>query len=201
MKKIAYLITNNAKLKTNIEYIGVIDDTAKIAPNTPILYVGLENARLHIPNFSILDRNPSNNVFWTFGKREKRNEYEKDIKKFYDYALNNVLSNIKYYYINPLTLNRIKLFKIFHLIYDKRFDKYFYFKNGMIYCYFDNKVLGFSVQIYEYIYKMDKKRIFEILKKNPYNHIQDKNDNILKKIENKIPKNKTYILSFFMSLK
>lgn len=199
MKKIAYIITNSQRLKNNREYIGVVDSISKAAPNTPILIIGLESARKTIKDFSILNRNPHKDVFWTFGKREKRNEYENDLKNFYDYAMNNEISKVEYHYINPLTLNHKKLLKLVRLIYEKRFDKYFYSTNGMIYCNFDKKVIGFSLKMMKYAYNISEERIFSLIKQNTNNRLYNESSKFIESIRKYVPKNKTYALSYLMS--
>ena len=200
MKKIAYIITNNSKIKNNKEYIGVVDNIKKATPNTPILIIGLENARKIIPNFSILNRNPEKDLFWTFGKREKRNEYEKDLKDFNEYIINSLTEKIKYYYINPLTLNKKKIFKLLRLVYDNRFDKYFYIENGMLYCYFDNKIIGISIKIINYAYSINEKRIINLIKCNQLNHLMFYYDEKIKNFKKIISNQKTYLMSFLVSL-
>lgn len=200
MKKIAYIITNNQKIKNNKEYIGVVDSIKKTTPDTPILYVGLENARKNIEDFSILNRNPKNNVFWTFGRREKRNEYEKDLINFNNYVIKNLSDKIVYHYINPLLLNRRKIYKLLNLLNENRFDKYFYVENGMIYCYFENKVIGFSTKILKYAYNIDEDRIIRLIKRNMNNHLFYFNNENIRALKKILPENNTYLISFFISL-
>lgn len=200
MKKIAYIITNNQKIKNNKEYIGVVDSIKKTTPDTPILYVGLENARKNIEDFSILNRNPKNNVFWTFGRREKRNEYEKDLINFNNYVIKNLSDKIVYHYINPLLLNRRKIYKLLNLLNENRFDKYFYVEKGMIYCYFENKVIGFSTKILKYAYNIDEDRIIRLIKRNMNNHLFYFNNENIRALKKILPENNTYLISFFISL-
>ena len=48
----------------------------------PKLIIGLELSKRHIDNFSIIEKKANDNLYWTFKKTEKRNDYEKDLNNF-----------------------------------------------------------------------------------------------------------------------
>jgi len=96
MKKLGYIVSKR-KINNLVDFVGVIDDVSKVEdPTKPFLIVGLEEAKKVSPNFSILNKMLDIDVFWTFGKTERRVDYERDLDKFYDYVLNKSIENTKY---------------------------------------------------------------------------------------------------------
>ena len=75
-------IVSKRKIKDTVGFVEVVNDIKEVSGQTnPILIVGLDEAKKIASNFSILNKKIDNNVFWTFGKTEKRDEHEKDVKK------------------------------------------------------------------------------------------------------------------------
>ena len=81
MGTIGYIVTKN-KIENVLSCIKVVSSYRSIEDKSkPILIIGLEEAKKHASSFSILEKQIGENMFWTFGKREKRTDYEKDIEK------------------------------------------------------------------------------------------------------------------------
>ena len=94
MKKLGYILTKN-KVNNIVDFVSVIKDISEIDDTTkPLLIVGLHNAKIYSKNFSILNKKIDNNIFWTFGKTERRVDYEKDLESFYTFVINKNLSLI-----------------------------------------------------------------------------------------------------------
>ena len=136
-------------------------------------------------------------VFWTFGKTERRVDYERDLDKFYDYVLNKSIENIKYYYINILTIKYNKIKKLLNIINSKE-KKYIYTSNDMIYIYYNNNILGISLKILKYI-NINIKKIYKILYSNKNNIIYN-NDSFLTLKMRKVINNKKYVIPYFISI-
>ena len=95
MEIIGYIVTKN-KVNNILPCIKIVSSFSGIEDKTkPILIIGLEEAKKHASSFSILQKQISDNIFWTFGKREKRTDYEKDIESFQEYVLKSVLNTLK----------------------------------------------------------------------------------------------------------
>ena len=98
--KFGYVVSDR-KLDEIRGYVGLVKDVSSADPTLPILIVGLKKAKEYAGDkFSILNKQISENVFWTFSRVERRQDYEKDILSFYKFIINNIINNIKYYYIN-----------------------------------------------------------------------------------------------------
>jgi hypothetical protein len=67
------------------EFIEVTQDTSSIVncdTKIPTLVVGYNFVKELCSNVSVLNKNIGKNLYWTFSKRERRIEYEKDIIEF-----------------------------------------------------------------------------------------------------------------------
>ena len=197
MKKLGYIVSKR-KINNAEDYVGVVDDVSKVEdPTKPIIIIGLEEAKKVSPNFSILNKMLDIDVFWTFGKTERRVDYERDLDKFYDYVLNKSIENIKYYYINILTIKYNKIKKLLNIINSKE-KKYIYTSNDMIYIYYNNNILGISLKILKYI-NINIKKIYKILYSNKNNIIYN-NDSFLTSKMRKVINNKKYVIPYFISI-
>lgn len=198
MKKLGYIVSKR-KINNLVDFVGVVDDVSKIEdPTKPFIIVGLEEAKKVSPNFSILNKRLDIDVFWTFGKTERRVEYERDLDKFYDYVLNKSIDNIKYYYINILTIKYSKIKNLLNIINSEE-KKYIYTSNDMIYIYNNkNYILGISIKILKYI-NINIKKIYKILYNNKNNIIYN-NDSFLNSKMKKVINNKKYVIPYFISI-
>lgn len=161
---LGYIITNRT-LKIKLNFIQVVSDYNDITDfSKPILIIGLENAKKYIVNFSILRKKITDTLFWTFNKNEKKDDYENDIKNFYQYILNRELDKIKYYYINVFTLTYSKIKSLIYYLKNST-KKYICFYDNMIYIYSDRTILGFSIKMMKYC-NIHYENFFNKLKNN-----------------------------------
>lgn len=197
MEILGYIVSKS-KVSDILPYIKVVNSFNLIEDKTkPILIIGLEEAKKRVSSFSILEKRLSDNVFWTFGKREKRIDYEKDIIMFQKFVLKNVFTKIRYYYLNVLTIKYHKLKALLYIILKDKKNTFFIDKK-MIYISYDNVIIGASVDIIEYM-GLKKERIINLLKKNKDNFIYY-NDFSLKKEIKEILGDKKYMTTYFLSL-
>lgn len=152
---------NNNILFNNISNIDEIDKSV------PTLIIGWDFTK-HIlsgKKLNILNKKINNNVSWTFTKREKRIEYEKDLNFFIKNALKKAKKELKYKYINILTTN---LSEIKNIIKKLTSNEVFYIyinKTSFVYLYVNNTVLGFDMNMIDFIC-VDRKKIYKILFSN-----------------------------------
>lgn len=197
MGVIGYIVTKN-KIENILSCIKVVSSYRSIEDkNKPILIIGLEEAKKHASSFSILEKKIGEKMFWTFGKREKRTDYEKDIEKFQEYVLKCALNEIKYYYLNILTVKYHKIKKLIEIV-NNADEKIFYVDKKMFYMYYNNYVLGMSVDILEYL-GVKKKKILNIIQKNEKNKVFFNDFKFNYKIK-KLIESKKYITPYFLSL-
>ena len=88
MNYIGRIITKN-KLESSTLF-DITSSLKKVNDDIPTLIIGWNNAKtIYGDNLDILDKKISKNLYWTFSKREKRNDYENDItfEEYYAYFL------------------------------------------------------------------------------------------------------------------
>lgn len=98
--KIANIYTTS---KFESDLYNVTDSKEKLVSGIPTLIIGWANAKNLYPNANILDWKIDDNTYWTFGKRERRNEYEKKTNKFMELAITKLDENTRYMFINLLS--------------------------------------------------------------------------------------------------
>ena len=197
MRKLGTIVSKR-KINDVVGFVEVVNDITEVNnPTKPILVIGLNEAKKLKEDFCILEKELDKDLFWTFGKTEKRNDHEKEIDKFYEYILNKEIENIKYYYINFFKLRYNKIKNILNIINNEN-NKYIYINKNIIYIYYSNYIMGISLTVLEYL-GIDKKKIFHRLKRNPKNIIQYQTPFLTDKMR-KVVNNKKYIIPYFMSL-
>lgn len=198
MKKLGYIVSKR-KIKNIVDFVGLVNSVEDIEdPTKPFIIIGLEEAKEIAPNFSILNKVLDTDVFWTFGKTERRTEHERDLENFYKYVLDKSIKDIKYYYINILNLKYNKIKKLLEIINSDE-KKYIYTSNDMIYIYYNkNIIIGISLRIIKYI-NIDIKKIFKILYRNKNNIIYN-TDSFLTQEMKRVISNKKYVIPYFMSI-
>ena len=197
MRTIGYIVTKN-KLENVLSCIKIVPSYRSIEDKSkPILIIGLEEAKKHASSFSILEKRLGENLFWTFGKREKRTDYEKDVEKFQEFVLKCALNEIKYFYLNVLTIKYEKIKKLLRIIRNNDL-KTFYVDKKMIYTFYNDYILGLSVDIIEYL-GVRKRKVLDMLHKNENNKVFYNDFQFNYKIK-KIIETKKYITPYFLSL-
>ena len=94
MRKLGTIVSKR-KINDVVGFVEVVNDITEVNnPTKPILVIGLNEAKKLKEDFCILEKELDKDLFWTFGKTEKRNDHEKDIDKFYEYILNKEIENI-----------------------------------------------------------------------------------------------------------
>lgn len=191
-------IVSKRKIKDTVGFVEVVNDITEVSGQTnPILVIGLNEAKKIAPSFSILNKKIDKEVFWTYGKTEKRDEHEKDIKKFYEYVLNKVVNEVPYYYVNLLTLKYNKAKNLINII-NNNILKYIYINNNIIYIYYNNYILGISLTIAEYM-GIKREKILSRIRSNPQN-IVSYTDSFLDTNMRKVINNKKYVIPYFMAI-
>lgn len=146
----------------------------------PTLIIGKKNAEaiFGAENIKVLDRKVSDNVYWTFAKNERRNEFESDLEAFNKIVVHRLQRGVRYYYFNIYTEPTEMSKKFIKWLYEGK-RKYIYVYNRHLYIYSPDKnvVYGLSLQDTEYIGK-DDGVILQKLADNP-NNIMVENSNFI----------------------
>ena len=167
MSNVFGYIYSDKKIKDKRDYIEYINDLSEYDASKPLLIIGIENARNFSDKFSILNRKLDDNIFWTFSKTENREEYEKDINRFYDYTISNILSNVKYFYVNFIKLKYNKIKRFLNMMYDNC-NKTIYINNKMAYIKYNEDIFGISFDVLEYCGIQRKKVVDKIIKSRKF---------------------------------
>lgn len=171
MKFIANILTD--KQFNNNELYNVVDDKDKLIDGIPTLVIGWGYTKKMYPDASILKWSIDRNVYWTYGKREKRSRYEENIAKFRELAITRFIKSVRYKFYNLLTISDIEKEYIISL-FIKDNGSIVYINYDMVYVLDsdENIVIGFSLRDLDYIGK-DRKKIFSMIFKNKNNVIVD----------------------------
>lgn len=145
----------NIVTTANIEwdYLKKCNDISEADPSMPTLIVGIERAKALIREFNILNHTYDNNIFWTYGKRERRDEYEQATKSFIKTCINRICEPITYEFLDFIDFDKDKLKKLCEYINNAIYKILYndYNKTLFIYDTIDKKVYGISLQLIEYI--------------------------------------------------
>ena len=116
-----YLANIYTKSKIDIEpFFNVVDDENKLIDGIPTLIIGWDSVKSLYGDINILDKKVKDNIYWTFGKRERRNVMEVDVQKFKRKAMSIVSNNVKYKFFNILTAKNDKKKSFYALLKDTR---------------------------------------------------------------------------------
>jgi hypothetical protein len=176
MKYIANILTD--KNFTDSELYNVVSSKDKLIGDIPTLIIGWGYTKKMYPEANILDWKINDNIFWTYGKREKRNKYEENIDKFKKLSINKFIKSVKYQYYNLLTISEEEKKYIISLL-CRDCKTYIYINCDMVYIFDDenNIVIGFSLRDIDYI-NNSRKKMFNIILRNKNNNIIDIKDTL-----------------------
>jgi hypothetical protein len=135
--------------------------------NIPTLIIGWDfSKRLFISKkLSILDKNIDKNISWTFSRKEKRIDYEKDLKFFIKNSLIQAEKRVNYKYINVLTQKYTSIKNIVKKLTSNEHCYIYIYKNSFIYAYFSGTIIGLDFNSIDYI-QVERKKVYKILYSN-----------------------------------
>lgn len=176
MKYIANILTD--KKFTDSELYNVVSSKDKLIGDIPTLIIGWGYTKKMYPEANILNWKINDNIFWTYGKREKRNKYEENVEKFKKLSINKFIKSVKYQYYNLLTISEEEKKYIITLL-CRDCKTHIYINCDMVYIFDDenNIVIGFSLRDIDYI-NSSRKKMFNIILRNKNNNIIDIKDTL-----------------------
>ena len=197
MKYIANILTDEQF--NDAELYNVVRDSNDLIPGIPTLIVGWERTKSEYPDASIIEDKVSDNVYWTYGKYERRDKYETNIKKFQDLSFKKFVDSLDYVFYDVLlsTTERLDSF-LTSLVSEP--TKTIYVIRDMMYIYYSgtNKVVGLSLRDCDYIEDTLKKRIFSAIYNSKTVNLLKNNDEISREVRLKA-KGRAYILPYLYS--
>lgn len=164
MKHIANIVTTY-KLDVS-EFFNVVKDYNDIDKTVPTLIVGWKEVKKLFPSQDILISYIDDNTTWTFSKREKRFQYEKDIKLFIDNIIKNLNNNVNYKFFNYILYSKKK--QETFIEYVKKGNCSLYHNSRFLYIYnhIDKVTLGISLNDLKFININVGKFIKELVNNN-----------------------------------
>jgi hypothetical protein len=164
MKYIANIVTKN-KIQIS-EFYNVVDDINLIDNSLPTLIIGWATVKDIFPNQNILFKNITDNIEWTFSKREKRYQYEKDINMFIKKTICFLENNVNYHFFNFILSSEIKRNNFIKYVQKGNCSIYYNSKFLYIYNCIDKITIGISLRDLFYIGINIKNFIIDLNKNN-----------------------------------
>lgn len=197
MKYIANILTDEQF--NEAELYNVVRDSNDLIPGIPTLIVGWERTKSEYPDASIIEDKVSDNVYWTYGKYERRDKYETNIKKFQDLSFKKFVDSLDYVFYDVLLSTAEKLDSFLTSLLSEP-TKTVYVIRDMMYIYYSgtNKVVGLSLRDCDYIEDTLKKRIFSAIYNSKTVNLLKNNDEISHEVRLKA-KGRAYILPYLYS--
>lgn len=149
MKYIGNILTSS---KLDISpFFNLTDDLNLIDSSIPTLIVGWDEMKKNFPEQNILNKKITENITWTFSKRERRYQYENDIQKFIINTIDNVNDKCNYHFFNYIIASNER--KGNFLNYIKENTCSVYYNSNFIYIYIikDSITIGISLKDLSYI--------------------------------------------------
>lgn len=194
MKYLGNIITDG-KFDDTILY-NVVKTKDKIIEGIPTLIIGYSKTKTIYDKFSILDWKIEDNVYWSYGRRERGERYFETIDKFKDLCFKIMLDTVKYNLFNVIIETTENKHKFFDFL-KSDVEKTVFINNDMVYIYYNNKhVTGFSLRDIDYIGGNRKKVLSKVL--SPNNKIINSKDIFNEKFVQRL-KNKPYVVPYLYS--
>lgn len=170
MKYIANIITKG-KLEIS-SYFNIVSNMDNIDITLPTLIVGWKETKCMFPEQNILENRINDNMFWTFSKREKRYQYEKDLETFINLVVSNLNKEINYHFFNFILSSQTKRDNFINYVNSGNCSIYYNSRIVYIYNNIDKITIGVSLIDINYI-GINSKDFLKLLNKNNNNLLID----------------------------
>lgn len=164
-------IITKSKLEIS-SFFNVTSDFNNIDVNILTLIVGWDEVKAIFPDQNILESQITNNISWTFSKREKRHQFEKDIVNFTSSVIKKVNENVKYSFFNFILASQDKRNSFISYVQAGNCSLYYNSRFLYVYNIKDSHTIGISLTDLEYI-GINTEDFIRILTKNNNNIICD----------------------------
>ena len=197
MKYIANILTDEPFAEA--ELYNVVQDSGSLVSGIPTLIVGWDKTKELYPDASIIEWNVTENVYWTYGKYERRDKYEVNVNKFQDLAFKKFIDSLEYVFFDVIVSGQDK-FESFIASLGNETAKTIYASGDMMYIYYENrnKIVGLSLRDCDYMNEMYKKRIFSAIYNNQTVKLLKNNESISREVRFKA-RGRAYILPYLYS--
>ena len=132
-------------------FFNVTSDFNSVDTNIPTLIIGWSEVKELFPNQNILENRISDNISWTFSKREKRHQFEKDIINFINNTIKRVNDTVKYSFFNFILASNDKRNRFISYVQSGNCSLYYNSRFLYVYNIKDSYTIGISLTDLEYI--------------------------------------------------
>jgi|TARA_R110000803_G_scaffold55484_1_gene112419 hypothetical protein len=138
--------------KINEDNFKLFEEIESVDNSLPTLIVGWDKTKkMFGDKVSILNKQISDNLYWTFSTTERRVDYDDDIITFKQECYNNFGSELSYVYIDPIHDKPKKIKKILKKIYSLSESISYFTDKNMLYILGENIVFGINLEVTEFI--------------------------------------------------
>jgi len=171
----------------------ITDNIENVNRDIPTLIIGWDFSKRIFSGakLSILNKNIDKNTSWTFTKKEKRIDNEKDLNVFTKNSLKSIENRVKYHYINILTEKCSTVKNLIKKLTSGEVCYIYIHRNSFIYIYCGDVIIGLDLSSIDYL-KIDRKKIYKILYRNE-NKVFFSDDFLSKEIKENIDNNNRII--------
>ena len=157
MKIIGNIVSNKIiEFDTRIKTVVTIDE---IIDGLPTLIIGWDIAKNLFPDdFDILTNKLRPNFYWTYTLIEKRTAYEIGVDNFIEYCYTNIISDLKYVFIDPVQFKLSSIKKTIRKIQSIE-SPISYLHKDFIYIYGDNIIFGIDLVLCEFFFDIKKEKL------------------------------------------
>lgn len=175
-----------------------IENFDKNNVSVPSIILGKKNCIDLFGEVSVLNRQITDNVLWTYNKMEKRSEFEVDIENFYKNVFKKLIKNIKYININVYNIGYNEIKHYYNIFNNENNKKVVYVTNNMLYIYCGSNVYGISTEEVKYV-NIDASKVINKLINLPNCEIITSN-NFIKNDVKKMIINQNYLTPYLYLL-
>ena len=142
-------IVSTSKISVSDEF-NVVTSLDNIIQGLPTLIVGFDVVNKKYPDFNILSKQLSPNLFWTVKRTEKRDKFEEDLTWFMAYAYQEFVKELKYVFVDPIQYELFSIKKILKKM--NSLNNPVSYSNGrMVYVYGDNFTFGIDLKLMKFV--------------------------------------------------
>lgn len=132
-------------------FFNITSDFNSVDTNIPTLIIGWSEVKELFPNQNILENRITDNISWTFSKREKRHQFEKDIINFINNTIKRVNDTVKYSFFNFILASHDRRNRFISYVQSGNCSLYYNSRFLYVYNIKDSYTIGISLTDLEYI--------------------------------------------------
>lgn len=146
--KIGNIVSNN-DLDVSEDF-NVVKSMDEIIHGLPTLIVGFDYVNKHYPDFDITENKLETDLYWTFKKTERRDDFNQGLSLFVNKVYKDLFNQTTYLFVDPIQYTNKNLLKIIKKIYKLK-TIITYVHGNMVYIYGEKIVFGVDLKLLTYM--------------------------------------------------